>query len=39
MLHRYRAEAIDAYPVSRAVNKADNEGPELIAPEERDLLK
>jgi len=39
MLHPYRAEAIDAYPVSRAVNKADNEGPELIAPEERDLLK
>jgi len=39
MLHPYRAEAIDAYPVNRAVNKADNEGPELIAPEERDLLK
>jgi putative SOS response-associated peptidase YedK len=30
MLKPYRAEAIEAYPVSRAVNAAKNEGPELI---------
>jgi len=39
LLHPYRSEAIDTYPVSRAVNTATNEGPELIAPQETDLLK
>src|SRR5215472_1874424 len=39
MLQPYRAEAIDTYAVSKAVNKADNEGPALIVPQKGDLLK
>ena len=34
MLKPYRPEAIEAYPVSRAVNAAKNEGPELIERQE-----
>ena len=32
LLHPYPADAMDAYPVSPAVNNARNEGPELIEP-------
>ena len=37
LLQPYRSEAIDAYPVSRAVNSATNEGPELIASQDAGL--